>query len=248
MGNKIFISYKYDDSTVFPLKTGYFEILYPTTVRDYVDKMQTLFDKNDHINKGEDDGEDLSNFSEDTIVSKLSDRMFDSSLTIVIISPQMREFAKSERQQWIPWEISYSLQEKTREDKTSKSNALLAVVLPDKSGSYQYFIKYNNCTSGCFCRSLSTNILFKIMQDNMFNQKNKQIFRQECPNVYTGYSSYIHYVVWEDFILDCNKYIGIAYKINDNIIKRFNYSFRYNKNRLHYCYKFFHKIAPSFIK
>lgn len=212
MGKKIFISYKYADNNVLPLNLG------PTTVRDYVDEMQRLLDKNGHINKAEEDCEDLSGLSEDTIISKLRDRISDSSLTIVVISPNMKEFAKSERQQWIPWEISYSLQKKTQEDKTSKANALLAVVLPDRNGQYQYFIKPKSCNKiGCNCKILSTNTLFKIMQDNMFNQKQKKIFRQECPNVYTGYSSYIHSVVWKDFIKDCNTYINIAYEINDKI-------------------------------
>ncbi|MDR3257072.1 MAG: hypothetical protein LBT18_05500 [Endomicrobium sp.] len=48
MGRKIFISYKYADDNVRPLKS-IDEVDAPTTVRDYVDKMQSLFDKNDHI-------------------------------------------------------------------------------------------------------------------------------------------------------------------------------------------------------
>lgn len=37
MGNKIFISYKYKDADVYPLKLSFWESLGPTIVRDYVD-------------------------------------------------------------------------------------------------------------------------------------------------------------------------------------------------------------------
>lgn len=63
MGRKIFISYKYADNDVYNIT----EKLYGCTVRDYVDKIETTIDSSDHIYKGESDGEDLSQLSEDTI-------------------------------------------------------------------------------------------------------------------------------------------------------------------------------------
>ena len=122
MGRSIFISYKYGDNTVHGQGT---------TVRDYVDKLQRLIDKEDHVNKGEADDTDLSRLTDDTIRQKLADRMFHSSVTIVLISPNMREYYKLERNQWIPWEVAYSLRTEHREHGNSNPNAMIAVVLPD---------------------------------------------------------------------------------------------------------------------
>ena len=135
MVRKVFVSYKYADSDVQHLSNTN----YPTTVRDYV----TYFEKRISNNgvayfKGEHEGEDLSHLSEDSIWEKLKDKIYDSSVTVVFISPNMREAYKSDKQQWIPWEISFSLREQTRNGRTSHSNALLFVVLPDRNGGYFY--------------------------------------------------------------------------------------------------------------
>ena len=219
MGKNIFISYKYKDNSVRSLKNTILEeIRNPTIVRNYVDILQEKLRDRGNINLGEKDGEDLSSFSDETIASKLRDKIFNSSLTIVLISPNMKDIFSKETDQWIHWEISYSLKEVTREDRTSRTNAVLAIVLPDKTNNpYEYFITSNNCYTNCDCKTLKISSLFKILQKNMFNQKDKTIYRADCPNVYSGFPSYIHCVTWDDFICDMNKHIDIAYKINDNI-------------------------------
>ena len=214
MGNKIFVSYKFKDEDVYPLF-----VYSKTTVRDYVDKLEGYFEKTDNIYKGESDDEDLSKLSDDTIWEKLKGRIYDSTITIVCISPNMKENHKYDKSQWIPWEISYSLKEMTRNDRTSHSNAILAIVLPDKQNSYEYFVRNNKCND-CSCRTVHTNTLFNILKNNMFNQINKNKFNCTSPDngaVYTGDSSYIKSVKWMDFVYNPNYYIPKAVDIKSRI-------------------------------
>lgn len=218
MGHKIFVSYKYHDDNVKKITMDFWK---KDTVRDYVDQLQMYFDSTDNIYKGEDDGDDLSHLDDDVIWEKLKDRIYDSTLTIVLISPGMKTLQR-ERDQWIPWEISYSLKEVSRKNKSgnivkSSSNAILAVVLPDAEGSYSYYIEDKNCCSSK-CRLLKTHMLFSILKKNMFNVKkpNKRL----CVNndeIYFGNCSYIYSVKWDDFVENPTKYIEKAYLIQNSI-------------------------------
>lgn len=220
MGKKIFISYKYGDSLVQRLPVVHF--YESTTARHYVDEIQGMIEHEDHINKGENDGEDMSSLADSTIGSKLGDKIFDSTVTIVLISKGMKT-NEPEREQWIPWEVSYSLREQSRQGQNSKTNAVLALVLPDENGSYEYFITYNQA---CRSRTLHTPFLFDILRENMFNVKNPETRDCNGNTIYSGYSSYIHSVKWEDFVKDgINKYIKIAVDIYKN---RDNYEIRKN--------------------
>lgn len=152
MGRKIFVSYKYWDSDVYPVPS--FTDGTPK-VRDYVSWLEYKFrNRTEHYYKGESDNEDLSRYSETYIWNKLKDKIYDSSITIVLISPNMKEPYRWERSQWIPWEISYSLRLTTRSSYTSQRNAILAVVLPDRKGNYSYYDQNN---------------LFSILQNNINN-------------------------------------------------------------------------------
>lgn len=218
MGKKIFVSYKYADNHVKNLS-----VYENSKVRDYVTKFEEKLDPSDHIYKGESDGEDLSILSDDTIWEKLKNRIYDSSVTIVFISPRMKDLWRIEKDQWIPWEISYSLKEVSRKNKngdpvTSRTNAMIAVVLPDENGSYSYYLENRTCCSGG-CTVHYTDTLFSIIRKNKFNLKDasKKVCDSGSVIWYSGNDSYIEAVKWEDFIANYNKYINRACERQDDI-------------------------------
>lgn len=218
MGKKIFVSYKYADDHVKNLS-----VYENSKVRDYVTKFEEKLDPSDHIYKGESEGEDLSILSDDTIWEKLKNRIYDSSVTIVFISPKMKDWWRPEKDQWIPWEISYSLKEVSRKNKNgdpviSRTNAMIAVVLPDETGAYSYYLETRNCCNdGCMMHY--TDMLFSIIRKNKFNLKNAS--KKVCDSGSTiwcsGHDSYIEAVKWEDFIANYNKYINRACERQDDI-------------------------------
>lgn len=219
MGRKIFVSYKYADTSVKDLnimEEDFWGRKYkvPTKARHYVDKLSEKLENEDHIFKGEDDGQSLAEFSDDHIASKLRDKIYDSTITIVLISKGMKSIFDNEIDQWIPWEISYSLKEITRNGRTSCCNGILAIVLPDEGNSYEYYITKNIT---CDCRTLKTEFLFKILKDNMFNEKSPTTSKcSDGSTIYHGDTSYIQSIKWEDFILVPNFYLDKAIEIRDN--------------------------------
>lgn len=214
MGKKIFVSYKYRDKLIRALPNN------PATiVRDYVDILQSKIDESDNIYQGEDKGEDLGDLADSTIGSKLGDKIFGSSVTLVFISKGMKD-STPEKDQWIPWEISYSLREQSRQGINSKTNAVLGIVLPDETGTYNYYYRHN-----LECNSIThfTSQLFTILRENMFNIKNPQFRTCKGTTIYEGESSYIRTVEWDTFIININQYIDVAVNIWKN---RDNYNLR----------------------
>ena len=222
MGRKVFVSYKYSDSNVLDLhkyeEIDMFGQIYrskiQTTARHYVDDLSEILSEDDQVFKGEDDGESMETLADSTIGSKLGDKIFDSSVTIVLVSKGMKDPSLPENEQWIPWEVSYSLKQQTRGENKSKTNGVIAVVLPDINGSYEYYITQDEA---CNCRSLNTPFLFQILRENMFNVLEPD--RRECNGtwVYSGDSSYIPSVKWEDFIRNPSKYIEKSIELRDRI-------------------------------
>ncbi|EMY81609.1 hypothetical protein pgond44_07150 [Psychroflexus gondwanensis ACAM 44] len=220
MGRKIFVSYKYKDTQVSSMnkkdlltlggKLFFQDRL--TRVRDYVDKLQEIIGK-DNINLGEKEGESLEEFKQETIRTSLKDKIFNSSVTIVMLSKGMKDNSKTEREQWIPWEVSYSLRETTRSDRTSRMNAVLGVVLPDETGSYDWYYTHNTV-----CNSIThtTGQLFGVLKENMFNIKEPTTRACNGSFISEGECSFIKTETWENFKGNHKFYIDKAIEIREN--------------------------------
>ncbi|MBR6208403.1 MAG: TIR domain-containing protein [Oscillospiraceae bacterium] len=149
MARKVFVSYKFRDYDVKAL-SGVTPPTWPCHYVSYL-KNNILVGQ---IYKGERQDEDLSAYSEDYIWNHLKDKIWDSSVTVLLISPNMKDAGKWQKSQWIPWEISYSLRLTPRSDRTSQRNSIVAVKLPDKNGNTYYFDK---------------NTTFSILRENIDN-------------------------------------------------------------------------------
>lgn len=176
----------------------------------------------DHVNKAEKDDEDLSYLSEQTITKILSDKIYDSTITIVLITPNMRDKDRSDRDQWIPWEISYSLREQTRHDcygnpVISHANAIIGVVIPDYWGQYDYYlIEKKCCERGCIITK--NDVTFDIINKNRLNRKRKEM--APCHNlnpVYPDDTNYILITTWAEFVSEPNQFINEAIKRQEKI-------------------------------
>lgn len=223
MGYKIFVTYKYGDTLVSNLSKSDLKFIEGlprfvarlTRVRDYVDELQKKIGK-DHINLGEKDGESLEEFKDSTIETVLKKKIFQSSVTIVMISKGMKDSGKSEDDQWIPWEVSYSLRAVTREDRTSQMNAVLGVILPDEKGDYNWYYESH---PECNCTTHLTGQLFKILSSNMFNIKEKTFRVCNGMRIHTTEeASFIKTVKWGTFMEgnNYNYFIEKAIEIKGN--------------------------------
>lgn len=106
MAHKTFISYKYSEA------------------RDLRDDIITALGEDASYYQGEtSDSPDLTDTSTENIKKKLKDMMYDTSVTIVIISPNMK------KSKWIDWEIEYCLKSITRKDRTSHTNGVVGVIM-----------------------------------------------------------------------------------------------------------------------
>ena len=101
MGYKVFVSYKYKDYDVKKILSA----TEPTLVCDYVEEIKNKLLSGNNIYKGENSDEDISSWGDDAIWEHLKPKIYDSSITIVLISPNMKEPFKYQRSQWIPWEF-----------------------------------------------------------------------------------------------------------------------------------------------
>ncbi|ATV68293.1 TIR domain-containing protein [Fusobacterium pseudoperiodonticum] len=193
MAHKTFISYKHSEAQ---------------KIRDDIIK---ALGKDAVYYRGEtSNSPDLSDTSTENIKKALTDMMFDTSVTIVVISPNMTE------SNWIDWEIEYCLKNINRKDRISHINGVVGVIMKYNRG-YEWFKKKKRKDDGCIISSYDENKVYDIINKNRYNQNPKKYSCDVCKTVDSLTGSYIAYVEEETFLSNPNKYINNAYdKSEDN--------------------------------
>lgn len=175
MGRKVFVSYKYSDG------------------RQCKDRIMAKLGSQGQIYKGEKGFNNLSSYSVETIKDYLSDMIYDSSVLLVVISPQV---AQSE---WVDWEIGYALRNSTRNGRTSKRNGILCVVANGFGWAGGSSWAYDN-NGRVFSFFLPTRIVHNMQQTY------GSLSYDEKPN-----PDYCIVVSESAFMFDPQKYIEMAY-------------------------------------
>ena len=192
MAHKTFISYKYSEA------------------RDLRDRIIEELGDDAMFYKGEtSDSPDLSDTTTENIKRALTDMMYETSVTIIIISPDMKN------SKWIDWEIEYSLKNNTRKNRTSHTNGLLGVIMKC-NGGYSWFKTTSVKDDGCKSSRFYEDKVYPIIRKNRFNQMPKIYKCNVCKTVDALLGSYIAYIEEQTFLADPQKYIDNAYDKSEN--------------------------------
>lgn len=188
MAHKTFISYKYSEAQ---------------KLRDKI--IEAMGDDATYYNGETSESDDMSDESNQKIQEYLKDMIFDTSVTIVILSPEMK------KSHWIDWEIEYSLKAISRDGRTSHTNGIVAVI-KKVNGDYSWF---KNIGTNCHGTNITTYNMYKIfdiISKNHFNS-NPPIWHCDTCKTYDWLDgSYIAFIEEDDFLADPNKYVENAYQ------------------------------------
>lgn len=188
MARETFITYKYSEA------------------QDLRDKIIAKLGEHASYYKGETaDSPDLTATSVQNIKENLKDAIFGTSVTIVIISPNLKN------SKWVDWEIEYSLKEYKRGTTTSRTNGLIGIVMK-VNGSYDWLIYSVTNSDGCTSRSFHDHKLYDIIKGNRLNLNS--INKYSCPicKTFDALSgSYIALVEEDKFLANTDFYIENAY-------------------------------------
>lgn len=192
MAHKTFISYKYSETQ---------------QLRDKI--IKSLGEDASYYQGETSDSPDLTDTSTENIKRNLRDMMYDTSVTIVIISPNMKA------SKWIDWEIEYCLKDNTRKNRTSKTNGVVGVIMK-YNGGYNWFVNHLTNCHGFSVINHKNEFLYPIIYTNHFNSKPAKWHCSECKTYDWLNGSYIEYIEEEAFLLEPQKYIDNAYDKSEN--------------------------------
>lgn len=192
MAHKTFISYKHSEAQ---------------RLRD--DIIEALGEDAQFYQGETSESPDLTDTSTENIKKNLSAMMYNTSVTIVILSPHMRE------SKWIDWEIEYCLKDITRKNRTSHTNGIVGVIMK-VNGSYDWFKIAGRDCHGSPTVSYEMRKVFDIISKNHFNSNPAQWHCDRCKTYDWLNGSYIAFVEEEDFLENPIVYINNAYEKSEN--------------------------------
>lgn len=205
MATKVFISFRFSDG------------------KEIKDELVDLFDESTEvINRSED--VDRSQMSEDTIQEYLYENLKDTSVTIVLLTPEAVSYRKNwigNYDDWLYDELRYSLEDRNN----NRTNGVVAVYTDDAKDmileSSSHYCAH--CQETKSYRTLKS--FDNLAQKNMLNIK-QSYKKNPCNDLYDdSHDSYISLVSLEEFKQDYTKYIDNAKDKRDrlhefNIYKR----------------------------
>jgi len=151
------------------------------------------------------DSPDLTDSSTENIKTNLTDMMYDTSVTIVVISPNLKD------SKWIDWEVEYSLKEISRKGRTSKTNGVVGVI-QKINGGYDWMVTMSKKEDGCSVRTIEDSKLYNVINKNRYNRNDHAYACDECKTFSQLDGSYISLIDEADFLSGPNKYIENAFE------------------------------------
>lgn len=193
MAHKTFISYKYSES------------------QDLRDKIIKKLGTDATFYKGETSkSPNLTDYTTNTIRKNLADMIYDTTVMIVIISPNMKQ------SEWMEWEIKYALREQTRNGRTSHADGVVCVV--QKNELYKQLGLNPYSWAKSYGGDWDSSKLFNIINQNRNNKKSW--YASELTNI-TEYNNlskhYVDIVTEEEFLTYPNYYLNAAFEKSQNL-------------------------------
>jgi hypothetical protein len=195
MAHKTFISYKYSEAQ---------------GLRDAI--LKALGSDANYYQGETSDSPDLTDSTTENIKKNLTNMMYNTTVTIIIISPNM---VKSK---WIDWEIEYCLKEIPRKDRVSHTNGLVGVIMKWNGNCDWIKTHLTNC-HGLSVIKFKNEYLYPIISKNHYNSSPPQRHCAECDTYDFMNGSFITMVDQDTFLLNPKVYIDNAFDKSENVDK-----------------------------
>lgn len=148
---------------------------------------------------------DLTDTSTDNIKNNLKDMIWGTSVSIIIISPNLKQ------SKWVDWEIEYSLKKIKRGEITSGTNGVVGVIMK-VNGSYDWLVNVTKNADGCSTRYINSEKLYDIINANRYNLNIDEKYAcNTCKTFNQLNGSYISLIDEDDFLNEPQKYIENAF-------------------------------------